>query len=77
MICKATVTGTPEQEQDIDLTVRQELRVLQAVKNTLVDARFHLGSKTRFEALADMIESAILEASNQVIAADDYLNERM
>jgi hypothetical protein len=59
-----------------DLTVRQELNLLQNVKSTLEDAGLQLGVRTRFTELSQRINAAIEEAASEIIAADDYLNER-
>jgi hypothetical protein len=63
--------------EDIDLTVRQELRMLECVKRHLADARIELGPKTRFWELAYLIDQAVIKAASEAVAADDYLSERM
>jgi hypothetical protein len=59
-----------------DTTVSQELRILQSVKSTLEDAALQLGYRSRFTALKNRINASIEEAASEIIAADDYLNER-
>jgi hypothetical protein len=69
-------TSTPVKENDLDLTVRQELKMLHEVKADLDMVRMKLGGRTRFTDLANSINDAIMKAQTELIAADDYLNER-
>jgi hypothetical protein len=63
--------------EDIDLTVRQEKRMLDDVRSDLVLVLFKLGDKTRFKKLFALVDEAAMEANREAVAADDYLNERM
>jgi hypothetical protein len=71
-----TVSTPISKETEIDLTVRQELKMLEAVKRNLVDTVFLLGYPTRFTDLKAKIEALILDADREIIAADDYITER-
>lgn len=59
-----------------DLTVTQELRLLESVKSTLEDARLQLGMITRFTSLAQRIDASLKEVAAEIIAADEFIKER-
>jgi hypothetical protein len=71
-----TVSAPISKENDLDLTVRQELKALQFVKSNLDEALKALGSKTRFWELAYMLDEALKKTDREIIGADDRLTER-
>ena len=58
------------------ITISQELRMLEDVKSTLVDARFKLAFTLKFTKLAKEIDEAIDTAQREIIGAEDRRNER-